>query len=160
MIIFLHAALFVVLSSFSPASVISLLQASFLFFSSLVSPHLTFFSLRAPLSFSSHIPLESFFCSFLGRLHHSCCRSNVFISDIVQLLVTPHINLSVLISFTSIRTSCPLVVAYVSAPYNRWSFRDEFFLFSHKMHWKFPLNHIFKFCRCTARASCYNIDHG
>ena len=33
------------------------------------SPHLT-------------VPLQSFFCRFLGRLHNSCCPSNVFISDV------------------------------------------------------------------------------
>ena len=38
---------------------------------------------------------------------------------ILSLLVTPHIHLSILISFTSSRASCPLVVAQVSAPYNR-----------------------------------------
>ena len=27
------------------------------------------------------VPLQSFFCTFLGRLHHSCCPSNVFTSD-------------------------------------------------------------------------------
>ena len=38
---------------------------------------------------------------------------------ILSLLVTPHIHLSIVISFTSSRASCPLVVAQVSAPYNR-----------------------------------------
>ena len=38
---------------------------------------------------------------------------------ILSLLVTPHIHLSILISFTSSRASCPLVVAQVSARYNR-----------------------------------------
>ena len=58
------------------------LAAFFLF--SLVCPHLAVFSLCIPLSFSSYmaIPLQSFFCNFLGRLHHSCCPSNVFISDL------------------------------------------------------------------------------
>ena len=27
------------------------------------------------------VPLQLFFCTFLGRLHHSCCPSNVLISD-------------------------------------------------------------------------------
>ena len=36
---------------------------------------------------------------------------------ILSLLVTPHIHLSILISFTSSRASCPLVVTQVSAPY-------------------------------------------
>ena len=38
---------------------------------------------------------------------------------ILSLLVTPHIHLSILISFNSSHPSCPLVVAQVSAPYNR-----------------------------------------
>ena len=60
---------------------LSIVGLAVLFFFSPVCPHLTFFSLCAPLSFSSHVPLQSFFCNFLGRLHHSCCPSNVFISD-------------------------------------------------------------------------------
>ena len=43
----------------------------------------------------------------------------MFSFRIVSLLVTPHIHLSIRISFTSCRASCPLVVAQVSAPYNR-----------------------------------------
>ena len=39
--------------------------------------------------------------------------------SILSLLVTPHIHLSILISFTSCRASCPLVIAQVSAPFNR-----------------------------------------
>ena len=27
------------------------------------------------------VPLQSFICNFLGRLYHSCCPSNVFISE-------------------------------------------------------------------------------
>ena len=37
---------------------------------------------------------------------------------ILSFLVTPHIHLSILISFTSILDSCRLVVAQVSAPYS------------------------------------------
>ena len=29
------------------------------------------------------VPLQSFFYNFPGRLHHSCCPSNVFISDLI-----------------------------------------------------------------------------
>ena len=67
------------------------------------------------------VPLQSFFYNFLGRLHHSCCpfKSLVCSFRIVSLLVTPRIHLSILISFTSSRASCHLVVAQVSAPYNR-----------------------------------------
>ena len=66
------------------------------------------------------VPHQSFFGNFLGRLHHSCCPSNHLMCSflILSLLVTPHIHLSILISFTSSRASCPLVVAQVSAPYN------------------------------------------
>ena len=39
----------------------------------------------------------------------------MFSFRIVSLLVTPHIHLSILISFTSSRASCPLVVALLSA---------------------------------------------
>ena len=37
---------------------------------------------------------------------------------ILFLLVTPHIHLSIFISFTSSRASCPVVVARVSAPFS------------------------------------------
>ena len=37
---------------------------------------------------------------------------------VLSFLVTPHIHLSILISFTSILDSCRLVVAHVSAPYS------------------------------------------
>ena len=61
------------------------------------------------------------------------CRFSVFLSDayailvvhltrsfrVVFLLVTPHIHLSILISFTSSRARCRLFVAHVSASYNR-----------------------------------------
>ena len=64
------------------------------------------------------VPLQSFFCHFLGRTTLDVPLLNVFISDVIPL-VTPHTHLSILISFTSIRASCPLVVAQVSGPYNR-----------------------------------------
>ncbi len=55
-----------------------------LFFFSLVCPHLAFFSLCAPLSFSSHGRTTSVvLCNFLGRLCQSCCPSNAFISDLI-----------------------------------------------------------------------------
>ena len=62
---------------------LSIVGLAVLFFSP-VCPHLTFFSQCNVLLFhSTHmaVPLQSFFCNFLGRLHHSCCPSNVFISD-------------------------------------------------------------------------------
>ena len=48
---------------------------------------------------------------------------------ILSLLVTPHIHLSILISFTSSRASRPPVVAQVTAPYKlqqSWSDHSEF----------------------------------
>ena len=82
------------------------------FFLSLVCPHLAFFSLNAPLSSLTHGHTNSVvFCNFLGRLHHSC-PSNVFISDLIPL--TPHIHLSILISFISSRVS--YVVFLISTP--------------------------------------------
>ena len=44
---------------------------------------------------------------------------NVFVSDLISPCHSPHIHLSSIISFTASRASCPLVVAHVSAPYNR-----------------------------------------
>ena len=50
---------------------------------------------------------------------------------ILSLLVSPHIHLSILISFTSSRASCPLVVAQVSAP--------QFCELSLQLHWHPPV---------------------
>ena len=68
-------------------------------------------------SLHRHQPVKS-------RLHYA--RTTLVVTlmcsfRILSLLVTPHIHLSILISFTSSRASCPLVVAQVSAPYNRAS---------------------------------------
>ena len=120
MIFFLHSALFVVLSSFNPASVIALLHASFLLrfgrplllFSGLSTSSVlltmcsSFILLRWPYHFS---PFSIFFldaCTTLVVPRMCSFR-------ILSLLVTPHIHLSILISFTSSRASCPLVVAHV-----------------------------------------------
>ena len=87
MMVFLHAALFVVLSSFRPISVMSLLHASFhlrfgrplLLFPG-ISTSSILLTICASLSefHSPHmaVPLQSFFSNFLGSLHHSCCPSN------------------------------------------------------------------------------------
>ena len=70
---------------------LSILSFAALFFFSLVCPHLTFFSLCALLSFSLHGRTTSVvFCTFLGRLHHSCCPSNVFISDVIPPCHSTH----------------------------------------------------------------------
>ena len=98
---------------------LSILGLAVLFFFSPVSPHLTFFSLCAPLSFSSH---GHHFSRFSVIFLDACTTPVVPLMcsfRILSLLVTPHIHLSILISFTSSRASCPLVVAQVSAPYNR-----------------------------------------
>ena len=55
-------------------------------------PHLTFFSLYLRLFHPHHlaVPLQSFFCHFLGRLPHPCCPSNVFISDLIPPCHSAH----------------------------------------------------------------------
>ena len=124
MILFLHAALFVVLSSASLACpVIWGGLYSWWSYSSMLPCMLCCPVSGAPLSYSSYTRLstlglvstsiillymgssfiltrESFLCICFGRLHHSCVH---FLST----LVTPHIHLDILISFTSSRASCP-----------------------------------------------------
>ena len=123
--------LFVALSSFSPTSVISLsiVGLAVLFCLSLLCPHLAFFSLCAPLSLSSHgrrLPLQLFFCNFLGRLHHSCCPFNVFISDLTTHCHSahpsqhPHLNSS--------HASCPFVVAHAGFCTIQQSWSDHSFV--------------------------------
>ena len=51
-------------------------------------------------------------CTTLGV--HLMCSFRI-----LSLRVTPHIHLSILVSFTYSRASCLLVVSQVSAPYNR-----------------------------------------
>ena len=99
---------------------LSILGLAALFFFSLVCLHLALFSLCAPFSFSSHGRTTSvvFFLIFFD----ACTTLAVPLMcsfRILSLLVTPHIHLSILISFTSSHAYCPLVVAQVSAPYNR-----------------------------------------
>ena len=126
MILFLHAALFVVLSSFRPTFVMSLLHASF---------HRRFgcHLLPFPGISTSNIILTK--CSsfiLLAWPYHFNRFSVIFLDActtlvvplmcsfrIISLLVTPYIHLSILISFTSSRAACPLVVSQVSAPYTR-----------------------------------------
>ena len=128
---FLHDLLFwtvfVALSYYNPASVISLLHASFhlrfgrplLLFpgtcmstsSILLTMCSSFILLTWPYHFSRFCAIFLDACTTLVPLMCSFW--------ILSLNVTPHIHLSILISFTSSRASCPLVVAQVSAPYNR-----------------------------------------
>ena len=126
MILFLHAVLFVVLFSFRPTSVMSLLHAYF--HRRLGRPLLLF-----PGMCTSNILLTMCSSFILLTWPYHSSRFSVILLDacttlvvhrmcsfrILSLLVTPHIHLSILISFTSSRASCPLVVAQVSAPYNR-----------------------------------------
>ena len=126
MILFLHATLFVVLSYFRPTSVMSLLHASF--HRRCGRPLLLF-----PCMSTSNI-LRTMSSSFILHTwpYHFSRFSVIFLDActtlfvplmctfrILCLRVTPHIQLSILVSFTSSRASCPLVVAQVSAPYNR-----------------------------------------
>ena len=99
---------------------LSIVGLAVLFFFSPVCPHLTLFSLYMLLFHSPHmaVPLQSFFCNFLGRLHHSCCPSNVFISDRIPPCHSAHPYQHPHLIYFSSRASCPLVVAHVSAPYN------------------------------------------
>ena len=126
MILFLHAALFVVLSSFRPTSLMPLLHASF--HRRFGRPFLLF-----PGMFTSNIlfTMSSSFILLTWPYHFR--RFSVIFLDacttlvvplmcsfrILSPLVTPHIHLSIIISFTSSRAYCLLVVAQVSAPYNR-----------------------------------------
>ena len=126
MISFLHAALFVVLSSFRPTSVMSLLHASFHrrfgrplhIFPGMSTSNIlltmcsSFILLTWPYHFSRFSVIFLDACTTLAVPLTCSFR-------IVSLLVTPNIHLSILISFTSRRASCPIVVAQVSAPYNR-----------------------------------------
>ena len=57
---------------------------------------------------------------------------------ILSLLVTPHIHRSILISFTSSRASCPLVVAQVFAIQQSW-FDHSFVNFPLQFHWHPPV---------------------
>ena len=109
MIVFLHAALFVVLSSFRPTSVMSLLHASF---------HCRFGRplLLFPGMFISNILLTMCSSFILLTWPYHFSRFSVIFLDacttivvplmcsfrILSLLVTPHIHLSILISFTLI----------------------------------------------------------
>ena len=89
MMVFLHAVLLIVLSTFSPASVISLLRAVIhLMFgrSLLLFPGMSISSILLTMC-SSFILItrpyhsSSFLCNVLGRLRQSCCTSNMLISD-------------------------------------------------------------------------------
>ena len=125
-IFFLHSALLDVLSSYNPACVISLLHAYFhlrfgrplLLFpamstsSILLNKASSFIRLAWPYHFSRFSVIVWTLAPLL--LSHLMCSFRI-----LSLLVTLHIHISILISFTSSRDSCPLVVAHVSVPYKR-----------------------------------------
>ena len=122
MILFFYASLFVVLSSFTPTYAMSLLHVSF---------HLMFGCplLLFPGMSTSSILLTMCSSFILLTWPYHFSRFSVIVLDasttlvvllmcsfrILSLLVTKHIHLSILISFTSSRASFPLVVAHVSS---------------------------------------------
>ena len=97
---------------------LSILCLAALFFFSLVCPHLAFFSRCALLSFSTHGRTTSaVFAIFLD----ACTTLVVPLMcsfRMLSLLVTPHIHICIIISFTSSRAYWPFVVAQVSVQYN------------------------------------------
>ena len=126
MMVLLHAAMFVFLSSFRPTSAMSLLHASFHLRCGrplLLFPGMSTFSILLTMCSS---------CILLTWPYHFSLFSVVFLEAfttlvvplmcsfrILSLLVSPHIHLSIPISFNYSRASCLLVVAQVSEPYNR-----------------------------------------
>ena len=126
MILFLHAALFVVLSCVSPTSVISLLHASVhVRFGCplLLFPGMSTSSILLTICSSFILLTWPYHFSRFSVIFFDACTTLVVplmcAFRILSLLVTPHIHLSIRISFTSSPASCPLVVSHVSAPYNR-----------------------------------------
>ena len=107
MILFLHAVRFVVLSSFNPASCHISLTC---IFPPQVWPPSSSFPWYVHINHSSQyvflfhphhmaVPLESFFCNFLGRLHHSCYLYNVLILNLIPCH-SIHVIIPGLTSFT------------------------------------------------------------
>ena len=125
-ILFLHAALFVALSSFNPACVISLLHASFhrrFGRPLLLFPGMSTSSILLTMCSSFILITWPYHLSRFSVIFLNACTTLVVplmcSFRILSLLDTPHIHLSILISFTSSRACCPLVVVQVSAPHNR-----------------------------------------
>ena len=126
MMVFLHAALFVVLSSFRTTSVVYLLHASFhLRFGRilLLFPGMSTSSIL--LTMCSSFVLLTWLCHFSRFSVILLEPCTTLVDDLmcsfrmVTLLVTTHIHISILISFTSSRACYPLVVSQVYAVYNR-----------------------------------------
>ena len=121
MVVFLHAALFVVLSSFRPTSVMSILHAYFhLRFGRplLLFPGMSTSSILLTMCSSFILLTWPYHFSRISIIFLDACTTLVAVLmcsfRILSLLVTPHIHLSILISCTSSHASCPLVVAQVS----------------------------------------------
>ena len=112
---------------------LSILGSAALFFFCLLCLHLAFFHsphMAVPLQSFSVISLDA--CTTLVVPPMCSFR-------ILSLLVTLHIHLSILISFTSSRASCPLVVAQVSASFNRTVLTTVFVNLSLQFHWHPPV---------------------
>ena len=114
------------LSSCNPACVISLLHAFFhLRFGHplLLFPGMSTSSILLAMCSSFILLTWPYHFSRFSVIFFDACTTLVVplmcSFRIVSLLVTPHIHLSILISFTSSRASCPIVVAQVFVPYNR-----------------------------------------
>ena len=75
------------------------------------------------------VPLQSFFSLIFLDACIILVIPPMCSIRMLSLLVTPPIHLSILISFTSSRASCPLVAAQVSAPYLAHS-QSSIFLFN------------------------------
>ena len=106
------------------------LTALFVFFSS-VCPRLSFFSLlihphhmAVPLNWVVFLVFLDTFTTLVVPLMCSF--------RIVSLLVTSHMYLSILISFTSSSASCPLDIVLVAAQYNIAGLTNIYLLFSQR----------------------------
>ena len=96
---------------------LSILGLAVLFFFSLVHPHRS--SILLTMCSSFILLTWPYHFSRFSIIFLDACTTLMCSFRILSLLATPHIHLSILISFTSSRASCPLVVAQVSAPNNR-----------------------------------------
>ena len=117
-----------------PRAVISLLHASFhLRFGChhLLSPGMSTSSILLTMCFSFILLTWPCHFSCFSVVFSEACASLVVplmcSFQILSLLVTPHIHLSILISFTSSRASCPLVVARAIIMLERFNCEERMF---------------------------------